>query len=60
MDEKLPKDETSGEIGRTNSLKIPVLNISGIIGCTFLMPSQEDGQKFRVRIVKMIGDHEKK
>ena len=39
---------------------MPVLNKYDIIDCRFLMPPQEYGQKFQVRIVKMIYDHEKK
>ena len=60
MDENLPKEKTYGKTGDTTAPQIPVLNTSGIIDCTFLMPPQEDGQHFRVRIIKIIGDHEKK
>jgi hypothetical protein len=28
------------------------------LGCTFLMDTQEDGQRFRARIVECISDHE--
>jgi hypothetical protein len=29
-----------------------------LLGCTFLMDTQEDGQRFRAHIVKCISDHE--
>jgi hypothetical protein len=29
-----------------------------LLGCTFLMDTQEDGQRFRTRIVKCISNHE--
>jgi hypothetical protein len=29
-----------------------------LLGCTFLMDTQEDGQRFRARIVEYISDHE--
>jgi hypothetical protein len=29
-----------------------------LLGCTFLMDTQEDGQRFRARIVECISDHE--
>ena len=45
-DKNLYKDEISGKTGETNSPKIPIINASDIIGCTFLMPSQEDTQIF--------------
>ena len=57
MDENIPEDQIYGRTGDTTVPKIPVLNKSDIIGCTFIMPPQEDGQKFRVHIVKMIGEH---
>jgi hypothetical protein len=28
-----------------------------LLGCTFLMDTQEDGQRFRARIVECISDH---
>ena len=60
MDKTLPKDKTSGKPGETNAPKMTVLGSSGIIGCTFHMPSQEDGQKFWVRMVKMVDYLKKK
>ena len=36
----------------------PVFNPEDLVGRTFLMDEQEDGQRFRARIVKMIEDHE--
>ena len=58
MDENLPKYKTSGKTRETNAPKIPALNISDIIGPTFLMPPQEYGENFRVCITKMIDGHE--
>ena len=46
----LTKDNTSVH-------NIPILSSSEIIVHTFLLPSQEDGQNFRVCIVKMVDDH---
>ena len=46
MDETLPKDENYGKSGDTNAPRIPSLNSYDIIGCTSLMPPQEDGQRF--------------
>jgi len=36
----------------------PVVNPEGLVGRTFLMDPQEDGQRFRARIVELIEDHE--
>ena len=52
MYENLPKDETYRKTGDTDATKMPVLSTSDIIGCKCIMPSQEYGQKFRVRIVQ--------
>ena len=35
----------------------PIINPEDLIGRTFLMDKQEDGQQFRARIVKLIDDH---
>ena len=40
MDKKLPKTKRMKNNGETNAPKIPVLDYSDIIGCTFLMPPQ--------------------
>ena len=58
MGENLPKEKTSEKTGDTNAPKMPVLNTSSIIGCTYIMPPQEYGQKFQVRIVKMVDEHD--
>ena len=60
MAENLPKEKTSRKPGRTNAPKIPVLDSYDIIGHTFLMPHQKDGQNFQVRIVRIIDYQEKK
>jgi Reverse transcriptase (RNA-dependent DNA polymerase) len=43
----------------TNESK-PVFNPEDLVGRSFLMDEQEDGQRFRAKIVKMIDDHESK
>jgi hypothetical protein len=35
-----------------------IVNPQELLGCTFLMDTQEDGQRFRARIVECISDHE--
>ena len=38
--------------------RMPVFHASGTVGKTFLMDPQEDGQRFRARIVRAIEDHD--
>jgi hypothetical protein len=38
----------------------PIFDPEDLFGCTFLVDEQEDGQKFRERIVELIEDHESK
>ena len=40
------------------SATIPLINFNDLIGRTFLMPPQENGQQHRARIIKAIDDHE--
>jgi hypothetical protein len=35
-----------------------IVDPQGLLGCTFLMDTQEDGQRFHARIVECISDHE--
>jgi hypothetical protein len=35
-----------------------IVNPQELLGCTFLMDTEEDGQRFRARIVECISDHE--
>jgi hypothetical protein len=35
-----------------------IVNPQELLGCTFLMDTQEDGQRFRARIVECISNHE--
>jgi hypothetical protein len=49
----LPTDKVNSE-----SPPSPIFNPEDLIGRTFLMDEQEDGQKFRGRIVELIEDHE--
>jgi hypothetical protein len=37
---------------------LPLEMTQELLGCTFLMDTQEDGQRFRARIVECISDHE--
>jgi hypothetical protein len=38
---------------------MPIVDPNDFVGRTFLMPPQEDGQRFRARIVRAIKDHER-
>jgi hypothetical protein len=38
---------------------MPVVDPNDLVSRTFLMPEQEDGQRFRARIVRAIEDHER-
>jgi hypothetical protein len=35
-----------------------IVNPQELLGCTFLMDTQEDGQRFRAHIIECISDHE--
>jgi hypothetical protein len=37
-----------------------IVNPQELLGCTFLMGTQEDGQRFHARIVEYISNHESK
>ena len=37
---------------------MPIIDPSDLVGRTFLLPQQEDGQRFRARIVKALDDYE--
>ena len=39
---------------------MPIIYPEGLVGRTFLMDQQEDGQKFRARVVEAINTHDKK
>ena len=39
---------------------MPIMNPEDLVGRTFLMDEQEDGQKFRARIVEAINQHDEK
>jgi hypothetical protein len=41
------------------SVTVPIINLNDLIGRTFLMPPQEDGQQHQALIIKSIDDHEK-
>jgi hypothetical protein len=38
---------------------MPIVDPNDLVGCTFLMPPHEDGQRFRARTVRAIEDHER-
>ena len=62
MDESKPADTpTNGETAQKsyrNDIPSPTFNPDDLIGRSFLMDKQEDGQQFRGRIVQLIEDHE--
>jgi hypothetical protein len=37
---------------------MPILDLNDLVGRTFLLPQQGDGQCFRARIVKALDDYE--
>ena len=51
------RHELSGEEAKQVTTS-PVFNPEDLIGRSFLMDQQEDGQRFRARIVKLLEDHE--
>jgi hypothetical protein len=40
-----------------DSSTVPLIDAEDLIGRTFLLDKQEDGQRFRARIVNLIDDH---
>ena len=57
-DESKPTDTTHGEPLDVKKPPPAVFNPEDLIGRTFLMDKQEDGQQFRARIVQLIEDFE--
>ena len=58
-DSKFSNDDLADEVdGETKELNMPVIYPTDIVGRTFLLEPQEDGQRHRARIVKEIQDHE--
>jgi hypothetical protein len=45
--------------GEMVSAKVPHIDINDLVGRTFLMPQEEDGQQHRARIIQAIDEHEK-
>jgi hypothetical protein len=41
------------------AMPMPVVDSNDLVGCTFLMPPQEDGQHFCAHTVRAIEDHER-
>ena len=39
---------------------MPIVDPEGLIGRTFLMDQQDDGQKFRTRVIEDINAHDEK
>ena len=39
---------------------MPIMNPEDLVGRTFLLDQQEDGQKFRARIIEAVNAHEDK
>jgi hypothetical protein len=50
-------DLLEAENGETKA-SAPIFDPQDLVGCTFLLDEQEDGQKFRAKIVKLLEDHE--
>jgi len=42
----------------TKSSQLPTCHPSDLVGCTFLLDSQEDGQRFHAHIVEALEDHD--
>ena len=42
----------------TKSSQLPMFHPSDLVGCTFLLDPQEDGQWFCARIVEALKDHD--
>lgn len=42
-----------------NITPMPTIDVESLIGRTFLMPRQDDGQRYRAKIVEAIDDHER-
>ena len=57
MDGEVPADGESTDQGKGSS-SMPVFDPSDLVGRTFLMNPQEDGQCFRARIVQALEDHD--
>ena len=54
-----PPDEQNGEtMGDPPDLRMPVFHPSDLVGRTFLLDPQEDGQCYRARIICMVEDHD--
>ena len=60
-DEVIPEILKSkhGRSSETDIIPMPTIDVEDLIGRTFLMPRQEDGQQFRAKIVEAISDHER-
>ena len=58
-DGSTPNDGESGSADPSDPSSIPMFHPSDLVGRTFLMDEQEDGQRFRARIVEAIEQHEK-
>ena len=52
------KSRHDSDDGETKQLDMPVFNPDDIVGCTFLLNPQEDGQRHCAHNVRLIEDHE--
>jgi hypothetical protein len=57
-DLKTQFENSASENGETKTPSMPIFHPRDLVGRTFLMDKEEDGQRHRARIVKAIEDHE--
>jgi hypothetical protein len=50
---------SSGSSDHWESPQMVTIDPMDLVGCTFLLPKHEDGQRFRVRIVECLAKHVK-
>ena len=44
--------------GEPSTVQMPIIDVNELVGRTFLLPPEPDGQRFRARILRSIDDHE--
>jgi hypothetical protein len=55
---KTRHDSDPDSLAHGESGTMPIVDPNDLVGRTFLMPPQEDGQRFRAHIVRALEDHE--
>ena len=51
-------DDTTEPLSEPSTNNVPIFNPEDLVGRTFLLDTEEDGQRHRARIIKMIKDHD--